>query len=64
MFTNPVAPLAAREIRPALPLRLIGLDSRSGYSTASKGFYPFGISSGPVDRVRAELVVERKPVLE
>ena len=63
-FTNPVAPLAAREIRPALPLRLIGLESRSGYSTASKGFYPFGISSGPVDRVRAELVVERKPVLE
>jgi len=63
-FTNPVAPLAEREIRPALPLRLIGLDSHSGYSTASKGFWPFGISTGPVDRVRAELVVERKPVLE
>lgn len=63
-FTDPVAPLAAAEIRPALPLRLIGLDSRSGYSTASKGFFPFGISAGPVDRVRAEIVVERKPVLE
>lgn len=63
-FTDPVAPLAKAEIRPALPLRLIGLDSRSGYSTASKGFFPFGISAGPVDRVRAELVVERKPVLE
>lgn len=63
-FTNPVAPIAQAEIRPALPLRLIGLDSRSGYSTASKGFYPFGISAGPVDRVRAEMVVERKPVLE
>lgn len=63
-FTNPVAPLAAREIRPALPLRLIGLESRSGYSAADRGLYPFGISSGPIDRVRAEIVVERKPVLE
>jgi hypothetical protein len=63
-FTNPVAPLAQAEIRPSIPLRLIGLDSRSGYSTVSKGFLPFGISTGPVDRVRAELVVERKPVLE
>lgn len=63
-FNDPVAPLAEAEIRPALPLRLIGLDSRSGYSTASKGLYPFGISAGPVDRVRAEIVVERKPVLE
>lgn len=63
-FTNPVAPLASREIRPALPLRLIGLETRSGYSTASKGFFPFGISTGPIDRVRAELVVERKPVHE
>ena len=63
-FTNPVAPLAQAEIRPWVPLRLIGLDSHSGYSTVSKGFLPFGISTGPVDRVRAELVVERKPVLE
>ncbi len=63
-FNDPVAPLAEMEIRPTVPLRLIGLDSRSGYSTASKGFYPFGISTGPADRVRAELVVERKPVLE
>jgi hypothetical protein len=63
-FNDPVAPLVEAEIRPWLPLRLIGLESRSGYSTASKGFYPFGISTGPVDRVKAEIVVERKPVLE
>jgi hypothetical protein len=63
-FTAPVAPLAQMEIRPPVPLRIIGLESRSGYSTVTKGFFPFGISTGPVDRVRAELVVERKPVLE
>ena len=63
-FTHPAAPLMTWEIRPAVPLRLIGLESRSGYSTASKGFLPFGISRGPVDRVRADLLVERKPALE
>jgi hypothetical protein len=47
------------EIRPAIPLRLIGLESHSGYSTASLGFWPFGISSGVIDRVRAEAVGER-----
>ncbi|MGP8247350.1 MAG: ArnT family glycosyltransferase [Bryobacteraceae bacterium] len=47
------------EIRPAIPLRLIGLESRSGYSTASLGFWPFGISNGVIDRVRAEVVGER-----
>ncbi len=55
--------LREREIRSSLPLRLIGLDSRSAYSTASKGLLPFGVSTGPIDRVRAELVVERKPTL-
>jgi hypothetical protein len=55
--------LREREIDSPLPLRLIGLNSRSAYSTASKGFLPFDISRGPIDRVRAELVVERKPTL-
>ncbi len=56
--------IAAREIRPAIPLRLIGLDSHSGYSTADKGLLPFGISSGPIDRVRAVVLVEHHPTLE
>jgi hypothetical protein len=43
---------------------LIGLDGKSGYSTASKGLRPFDISTGPIDRVRADLVVERQPTLE
>src|SRR5262249_46372502 len=39
------APLAQAEIRPSLPLRLVGLGSRSGYSTIEKGFLPFDISN-------------------
>jgi hypothetical protein len=59
----PFAPLRTAEIRPALPLRLIGLESHSGYSTVSRGFWPFGISAGPIDRVRAVEVAERHPTL-
>ena len=59
----PFAPLRAAEIRPALPLRLIGLESHSGYSTVSRGFWPFGISTGLIDRVRARAVAERHPTL-
>jgi hypothetical protein len=59
----PFAPLRTAEIRPALPLRLIGLDSHSGYSTVSRGFWPFGISAGLIDRVRAVEVAERHPTL-
>jgi hypothetical protein len=56
-----LAPLADTEIRPAIPLRLIGLEAHSGYSTVDKGWLPFSISTGPIDRVKAQLVVERKP---
>jgi hypothetical protein len=61
----PVLPVMRTvEIRPAIPLRLIGLETHSGYSTVSKGFWPFGISSGPIDRVRVVEVGERHPTLE
>ncbi|MBZ5625520.1 MAG: hypothetical protein LAQ69_43515 [Acidobacteriia bacterium] len=64
-LTAPVLPFAkTTEIRPAIPLRLIGLETHSGYSTVSKGIWPFGISSGPVDRVRVVEVGERHPTLE
>jgi hypothetical protein len=59
----PFAPLRTAEIRPVLPLRLIGLESHSGYSTVSRGFWPFGISTGPIDRLRAREVAERHPTL-
>jgi len=61
--TAPFAPLRTVEIRPAIPLRLIGLESHSGYSTVSRGFWPFGVSAGPIDRVRAVVVAERHPTL-
>ena len=63
-YTVPLAPVADVTIQPSIPLRLIGLESHSGYSTVSKGFWPFGISSGPADRVHARRVLERHPTLE
>ena len=56
--------IAQAEVRPANPLRLIGLDSHSGYSTVSRGFWPFGAGGGVIDRLRAVEIVERHPTLE
>jgi hypothetical protein len=59
-----LVPFAQTEIRPWLPLRLISLDGRSAYSVASpRGLLPFELSTATIDRVRAEVVIERKPVL-
>jgi hypothetical protein len=62
--TTPVSTIARREIRPAIPVRLIGLESHSGYSDVSRGLWPVGFSDGPIDRLRADLVTERRPTLE
>jgi hypothetical protein len=62
-FTAPMAPIADAVIQPAVPFRLIGLESHSGYSTVAQGFWPFGISTGVIDRVHARLVTERHPTL-
>jgi hypothetical protein len=51
------------EARSSLPLRLIGLASKSAYSTAQAGLRPFDITRAPIDRMRVETVVERKPTL-
>jgi hypothetical protein len=51
-------------IEPNFPLRLLSLTSHSGYSTVSRGFWPFGFSTDPVDAVGAELVTERHADLE
>ena len=59
----PIAQVSAAEIIPSIPLRLISLSHRSAYSSAAGGLLPFEISNGPVDRVRADTVVDRKPVL-
>src|SRR5205807_42385 len=58
------APLAALGITSRIPLRLIGIDSRSAYSTAGLGLRPFDISFGPIDFLRAEMIVEQQPTLE
>jgi hypothetical protein len=63
-LTAPVTQLAKLEIRPSIPVRLIGLESGSGFSTVSRGYWPFGLSSGVIDRVRAVQVGERHPTLE
>jgi hypothetical protein len=58
----PAAPTL--EIRPAIPLRIIGIESRSGYSSATLGrLWPFGMSAGLIDRVFTSRVVERHPTL-
>jgi hypothetical protein len=64
-ISAPVAAVAPPvEIRPAIPLRIIGLETRSGYSSASfDHLFPFGISTGVIDRLRAVEVVERHPTL-
>jgi hypothetical protein len=59
-----VTPIAQTEIRSQIPLRIIGLGSHSGFSSSSAGLWPFGISSGPIDRIRAAVVGERHITLE
>jgi len=56
--------LREHAIRTSLPLRLIGLNARSAYSTAAFGLRPFDLSRAPVDVVRADLIVEHPPALE
>jgi hypothetical protein len=63
-LNTPVAVIATADIRPSVPFRIFGLESHSGYSTVSKGFLPFEISTNLVDRLRALQVVERHPTLE
>jgi len=65
-LTTPLAPVVpALEIRPSIPLRIIGLETHSGYSAASMDhLWPFGVSVGVIDRVHAEQVGARHVTLE
>ena len=63
-FTAPLSLLTSANIQATLPLRLIGLNGHSGYSTVDEGYLPFGISTGPIDRVMARLVMERHATRE
>jgi 4-amino-4-deoxy-L-arabinose transferase-like glycosyltransferase len=59
----PMAVIAEAEVTPSIPLRLISLSGRSAYSSAARGLLPFEISTVPLDRVRAEVVLERNAEL-
>src|SRR5579862_3265301 len=59
----PIAAIAETAIRASLPLQLIGLEARSGYSTVTKGLRPFDITSAPIDIVSAAIVLDRRPSL-
>ncbi len=54
---------AERAIASPIPLRLVALHGRSAYSGLMNGLRPFDVSLDPIDRVRAEIMVERKPSL-
>lgn len=67
-YTDPVpnvllAPLGTREITSAIPLRIVGLGAKSGYSSVAFGLRPFDVSTAPLDRVRIEAVREKKATL-
>ena len=54
----PLALLSQAEIASPLPLRLMSVEGRSAYSYSPRGSRPFEISTGPIDRVRAEIAIE------
>ena len=54
--------IAAKDVDSTVPLRLFGLDSSAGYATAANGFLPFAIANGPIDRLHADTLIERKPI--
>jgi hypothetical protein len=57
------APLLQKDVRPWMPFRIIGIESQSGFSDMDHGFAPFGIGTGLVDRIHADLYKEAKPTL-
>lgn len=58
-----LAQIATHEITSSIPLRLIALGAKSGYSSVAFGLRPFDISTAPMDRVRIQAYTERAPVL-
>ena len=61
--TAPLAHVKTVDIRPTLPLRMLGLGAKSAYSAAAFGLRPFDITSEPADRIRLELVRPRNVTL-
>lgn len=61
-MSTPV-PLLARTVTSRIPLRLIGLEARSGYSTVDKGYLPFDARGGAIDQLHAYVMQARRPEL-
>jgi hypothetical protein len=51
-------------ITPPLPLRIIGLGVKSGYSSVGFGLRPFDITTAPADVVTLSVITVRAPELE
>ncbi|MBI3208210.1 MAG: hypothetical protein HYZ37_04815, partial [Candidatus Solibacter usitatus] len=58
-----LVPLREMVVTSAIPLRIVGAGAKSGYSTSEMGFRVFDWNSGPIDVIRLDRAVERKPVL-
>jgi hypothetical protein len=56
--------LKQAEIQSPIPVRIVGLGARTAYSSMQFGLLPYEFSLVPLDRPRAEKVVEFTPTLE
>jgi hypothetical protein len=63
-LTAPATNILQVAITSAVPLRIIGIETHSGFSDASAGLWPFGASNGVIDRVTASVIGERHVTLE
>ena len=59
----PSAKVLERDINSALPLRIMYIGGGSAFSTVGAGLWPWSFSLAPMDRVRAETIVEVQPTL-
>ena len=60
---SPATELFEREITSAIPLRIMYLGGGSAFSTVGAGLWPISLSTAPMDRVRAETIIEVQPTL-
>jgi hypothetical protein len=56
--------LFEREINSKIPLRIAYLGGGSAFSTVGAGLWPLSFSREPIDRIRAETIIEVEPTLE
>ena len=55
--------IAEQDVLPAIPLRIIGLQTRSGFSSSGFGQREFDISTSPLDVIRLQKLVEHEPTV-